>query len=169
VFVRFKTDDWRLKAYVVESVRRDGQPRQASVAYLGGIGRHHLGPQPNEAGEAAAIQARTAFWDSLGPRLTALPETERLRLAVEARIPCPTEAERDRLGQLAEIARALREQRRWERLHAQSQDMVATLEQQAAEAAAEAAQQRAEAAQESEQASMWQGRVEALRRRLAGS
>lgn len=70
MFPRFrKAGDWRLKVYLVESVRRGGRVVQETVAYLGSIDTRHLGLAPDDNRERASIRARIQFWEATNPKL----------------------------------------------------------------------------------------------------
>lgn len=71
---RWNPDPQLLAAYLVESRRVDGKPRQRVVAYLGSIGEGFLG----EAGP------RAYFWRQANSRLDALALSPPARATVES-------------------------------------------------------------------------------------
>jgi hypothetical protein len=76
----------RLEVSIVETCREGGKIRQKHVASLGSV--------------AGDLTAHAAFWEECEARLARLanrlgPELDRLREAIAARIPRPTEAEID--------------------------------------------------------------------------
>ena len=174
MFVRFKpAGGWRLKAYIVESVRANGKVRQTSLAYLGGIDTRLLGPQPDEGREAASIQARVAFWEAVNPKLKALANrvggddaVKRLRIAVHARIPWPMQAERDRSGQLAAVAEAEHEHKRWHDLYELTTAQAADQDKLAATIAEKTSEIRKSGLNAIAQANMWKQEARTRRQRL---
>jgi hypothetical protein len=184
MFVCFRKAGERLKVYLAESRREGGQPRQETVAYLGAIEARHLGPQPDEVGEVGSVDARVDFWiaasekfQTMINRIGGQAEVNRLSFAIQARIPFPAEAERDRALRLAGVADAMTEQRKWSgaNIDNQVQRLIEREQRRAARAAERsatlidgmrkvAAYQTAEAR---EQASLWEAEVS--RRRMAAT
>jgi hypothetical protein len=168
MFVAFRKAGRRVKVYLAESRRQDGKPRQETVAYLGSIEARHLGPQFDEAREAASVKARLAFWRAVFPKLDALANrvggTEAvadLRFAIYPRIPWPGLAERDRVDRAAPVAAALVNRG----ILLAYAEMC---EQDIARMTEKIAKLRAQAKQTREGASQWQAEAEHRRRRVAG-
>jgi hypothetical protein len=83
----------QLAAYLVESRRVDGKPRQRTVAYLGGISERFLGEPAH----------RHWFWKDLAQRLDtlALPQSERetIEAALARAVARLTAEEEEQIGQ----------------------------------------------------------------------
>jgi hypothetical protein len=167
MFIRFrKAGDWRLKVYVVQSVRRDGKVVQETVAYLSSIDRRHVGMAPDDNRERASIRTRVAFWEAVNPKLKALvnrlggdDEVKRLRMAIHARIPWPMQGERERLG----VLDALYEADGWHRLYQGTQKMIDANDQLIATATKKKAGLQRDAMNEIAQANKWKAEAEARR------
>ncbi len=78
------------RAYLVESKRVDGKPRQHSIAYLGSI----------EEGKEHDYDSRVWFWRSVGKSIVpTLPADQRVPIEqkLQQRVPFPTREERERM------------------------------------------------------------------------
>ena len=73
-YVLRRTADVTLKAFLVDSVRVEGRPRQRILGYLGAIRERYQ--------QAPAHRLR--FWSQVAPRLTALQVDPGTRTALEA-------------------------------------------------------------------------------------
>jgi hypothetical protein len=95
---RQKTDRVLLVAVLVKSERRDGRPRQRTVAYLGSIARDRTGdPWP-----------RFHFWKAVSARLDSLnldaPMRKKIETSLRARVGQPTDEEAQHLVEAAAIS-----------------------------------------------------------------
>jgi hypothetical protein len=168
MFIRFKQAQWRLKAYVVENTRRDGKVMQEIVAHIGSIDSRALGLMPDENRERSSIAARIRFWEAVNPKLKLLANraggddgVKRLRMAINARIPWPLQAERGRLDVLDAEAEAAS----WHRLYEGSQKMIEANDELIATATEKKAELQRDALQEIQQADKWQAEAEERRKR----
>jgi len=96
---------YRLLVSLIENRRTDGKVRQEHIADFGAIDGHLLHSfyaEPHDAVSSWSIRsicARLAFWNDLEERLARLSnrisaeEADKLRAAVHARIPKPTDAD----------------------------------------------------------------------------
>ena len=96
MFVRIRQSHRRHKVSIVANARRDGRVVQEIIAYLGSIETAAMASD----GSLQSIYARDLFWEKAAPKLKDLDDRigpddlGRLCLAIHARIPRPTKAER---------------------------------------------------------------------------
>ncbi len=98
------TGEHTLSAYLVESYRKDGQPRQRVVTYIGSIGEQRTQMHYH----------RLDFWKSAAEHINPLNLDDEtmtaIKAALEAVVPMPSaESQKQALENLAQLTQSIRQ------------------------------------------------------------